>query len=414
MPGIENLDRQTQTPPVQAKSFPSGQQAAREMLLLCATADISTSSKERISQILVGSLDWTYFLNLAKFHGTTLLITHALVTNGLSSHVPQPYLEQLNQIYNSNLYRNVILSNELKKLLAAFSQHGIKAIVLKGTILAYQLYGNPGLRTVTDMDILIPLEKVTQASSLIMEMGYRQSFSSQAWDHPFHELPYCKMAQFPFMIELHWDLDDQRIVTAPSQEIWRRAKLLDTPEGTVMVLSPEDILLFLSNHLSKHSSQLLRSLIDIAELLKKYNGTLDWDYILKSAHKWGVKTAVYCALKRSKELLLAPVPASVIRALRPKACRRWLLDFLVSQEFFVGTTRLTKLQDETYTIVRSLMMQHGYQTALVLARNRGKGRRIAWLKIIMWFILVFGAALARNIADIALPHNKPVAIGYIP
>jgi hypothetical protein len=43
-------------------------------------------------------------LDQAKFNGVAPLIAHNLVTNGLASQVPQPYLERLSQTYNNTLY----------------------------------------------------------------------------------------------------------------------------------------------------------------------------------------------------------------------------------------------------------------------------------------------------------------------
>lgn len=380
-----------------AKSSLSGQRSAKEILLLCTTANISHGKKERISQILAGSVDWRYLLYLAEFHGVAPLIAHNLVANGLASQVPQPCLERLNKIYHSTLYRNVILSGELSKVLSLFSQHDIAAIVLKGTILAEQLYGNPGLRTVSDMDILVQPQQVSLASSLILEMGYKRVAQQVTRNHPFHE-EYYKQVQYPVFIELHWNLDDPKLVAVPQQEIWHRAQLLQIQGGTTMVLSPEDNLLFLSNHLSKHSTNLLRSLNDIAELLKKYHGLLDWDYVLESTHSWGIEAAVYYSLWRAQEIFGAPVPTSVVKVLKPESWRRWLLDFLISQEFFISNTRSPQLRNETCVVVRSLMMRHVHQAALVLARNRGRNKRAAWLRTATWIVLVFGAALGRNAA----------------
>jgi len=339
-------------------------------------------------------------LELAELHGVAPLIAHNLVNNGLTSPVPQPYLKRLNQLYHNTLYRNVVLSNELTKVLSVFSKHGISAITLKGTILAEQLYGNPGLRTVADMDILVQPEEISLASSLLSEMGYKQSVTKRALDHPFHEL-YCKQVQFSMIIELHWNLDDQKLVAVPQQEIWHRAQLLQIEGGTTMVLSPEDTLLFLSNHLTKQDNQLLRSLCDITELIKKYNGVLDWDYIIESAHSWGIGTGVYYSLSRAQNLLEAPVPVSAIRALKPKVWRRWLLDVLVSKEFFISTTRVSKLRAETYNIVRSLMMKRARQTLAVLAKYRGYEKRAAWLRTAIWIMLVLMAALGRNTVRVA-------------
>jgi len=133
MPQKDILRSQTQTQPTgQDRSSTSGWRAAREILLLCTTAGISPGRKEQISQLLAGTVDWRYLLELAEFHGVAPLIAHNLVINSLTSMVPKPYLERLSQIYNKTLYMNVILANELIKVLSIFSQHGIAAIVLKG------------------------------------------------------------------------------------------------------------------------------------------------------------------------------------------------------------------------------------------------------------------------------------------
>jgi hypothetical protein len=386
-------------PAGQGKPSLCGKRAAREILLLCTTANISAERKERISQLLAGTIDWAYLLELVEFHGVAPLIAHHLITNGFASQVPQRYLERLNQIYNGTLYRNMLLSDELIKVLSIFSRHKIPVITLKGTALAEQLYGNLGLRHVIDIDILVKPEELSPASSLLLEAGYKQLDTQLEWDHYFHKV-YEKQMQFPFFIELHWNLDDDKLVAVSQQEIWHRAQQLQIQGGTTMVLSPEDTLLFLANHLAKQSTQLLRCVCDIAELLKKYEHILDWEYIIRSARSWGVETGVYYSLKRSSELLGAAVPEYAMKALKPKAWRRRLLDFLINRDAFTSTTRQTKLSNETYRLVRSLMMKHTRQTLAVLARYRSHDKRVATLRTVIWIILVIGAALGRNLTGV--------------
>ncbi|MDD5289346.1 MAG: nucleotidyltransferase family protein [Dehalococcoidales bacterium] len=379
----------------------SPRQAAREMLLLCSTSGISPAGKERISRVLARTMDWKYFITLAELHGVTPFIAHNLITNGLASCVPETYIGRLKKAYNNNLCRNIVLSSELAKVLLALNQRSIPHIVLKGTVLAEQLYGNPGLRTVSDMDILVPPGKVSEAGSVLTEIGYRQPGSGKTREHPFHESPYCKMARFPLVIELHRDLDDQNLVHTPLPMIWRRAQPLQTQGVSTKVLSPEDTLLFLSNHLSKHASGLLKSLNDIAELLKKHADTLDWNYIAWSAKSWEIETPVYYALKRANELLGAPVQMPVISGLEPKNPRRWLVNFLVNRDFFVSSTGSAKLLDETYTVARSLMMKRSDQSKLVLSRNRGSDKKAPWIRTVSWVLFVYGAAGIRNVAGAA-------------
>lgn len=381
----------------QKRHLQSGKQAAREILVLCTTATISPGRKERITQILSGTVDWQYLVEIAEFHNVAPMVSHNLINLGFSNLVSQPCLERLRHIYRNTLFCNVVISDELKKVLAAFSQRGIATIALKGVILAEQLYANPGLRHVGDMDILVKPEELSLARSILTELGYRQMAPKHLWDHPFHEVPYYKPVQFPFFIELHWNLDDPKLVTIPNQIIWQRARILPEQDKTTLVLSPEDTLLFLSNNLTKQDYQLLRSLADITETLKKYNDVLDWDYIIASARSWEIAYSVYYSLRWAQALLEAPVPVSLLEALKPGVWRRCLLAYLVSMDFLISATKLTKLRGETCNIVRSLMMKHPSQMLKVLAGRRISGKGTRLLKSIIWMVFVFGAALPRNI-----------------
>ncbi|UCB44002.1 MAG: nucleotidyltransferase family protein [Dehalococcoidales bacterium] len=372
------------------------QRAAREVLLLCTTANISPEGKERLSRILAEGLDWEYLLNLAEFHNITPLVAHNLTTNGSHSQVPQPYSEQLNRIYNNTLYRNVTLSNELVNVMSALKKDDITTISLKGTVLAEVLYENPALRAIADIDILVHPEDVSRAGAVLIDLGYELATMPATWEHHFHEVPYCKQAAFPFFIELHWSLEDRRFATVPEKKIWHRAQLLELQGVTTTVLSPEDNLLFLSTHLSKQSCELLKFLGDIAELLKKYEDELDWDYIVASARSWQTDIAVYYALRRAKDLLGAPVPAPVLKTLKPSPWRRWLLSILVNQEHFVTPISESGIRAWTSVLARSLMMKHRRQMLAVLSRQQGLWKRGAWLRTSFWIMLVLAAAMGRN------------------
>jgi hypothetical protein len=382
------------------RPVPSGKRAAREILVLCTTAGLSPEGKARVCAILSEKVDWDYLLHLAEFHGIAPLLAHNFLTNSFVDHVPPPCREQLSTYYHNNLYRNMILADELAKVLALFRRNGITALNLKGTILAEQLYGNPGLRTVTDMDIMVTTENLSLGGSLLLELGYRQMVMGKWWEHPFHLAPYGKIEQFPFIIELHWNLDDPKLVSVPLEEVWERARPVQIHGNNVLVLSPEDELLFLANHLFKHDTRILMSLGDIAELLKKYENTLDWDAVEKSAFAWQVDTSLYYSLKRARELLKAKVPDSVIAALRPGRLRRVLLDGLYSRRTFVAAINSYKIRSETAALFRGLLMENINQTFIVLSRHRAQEGWWGWLGMFFWAGVVLGFTLLRNLADL--------------
>jgi hypothetical protein len=383
-------------PEVQDRSSLSGRRSAREILLLCTTASIPPGRKERISRILAGEVDWKYLLKLAEFHGIAPLISNNLTTNGFESRIPQPYLERLGQIYSSTLYKNIIIEKELTKALTTLNRHGLVTIALKGTILSEQLYGNPALRTVVDTDILVRPVELSLAGSLLREIGYQKLASKKVRNHPFHEV-YCKPGQFPSYIDLHWNLADMRLVNFPLSEIWQRGRSIQVQASSATVLSPEDTILYLSNNLSKQDNQLLKSLCDISELLKKYGDDLDWSYIVKSAFSWKIEIAVYYSLRRSKELLRAPVPEFALKALKPGVWRRWLLNVIARQDIFLTITRPPKLRAEIFNLVQALMMDRPLQMLTVLVKHQDDKKTVKWLRIALWIIVAFWAVLGINI-----------------
>ena len=378
------------------RSSAFGKRAARKLILLCTTSSMSPERKEQISEILAGTVDWKYMFDLMELHGISSLIAHNLAAEDFASQIRKPYVEKLNQIYNNTLYRNIVVSNELARILSAFNQHNIDVLPLKGTVLAEELYGNPALRTVTDIDILVNQSNLTQARGLLNELGYQQVEMPPMWVHPFHDAPYRKKGKFPSVVELHWDLADRKLVTIAEQDIWRRSQQLKLQGISTRTLSPEDNLLYLSNNLSKQKAQILKSLGDISELLKKYEGGLDWDYVIESAGSWQIESSVYFSLKRVKDLLGISVPESVLSALKPALWRRGAIEFLTSRSGFVSPIRSVKLRNETSAVVHSLMMKHVNQILAALSKHRGSMRRAAWLRTATWVVLVFGAALVRN------------------
>ena len=132
------------------------------------------------------------------------------------------------------------------------------------------------------MDILVHSKDKSKAGEIVSSMGYQLQPDRQGGRHPFHR-EYCMKSVFPLFLELHWELENEQLVDFPEEAIWQRAQPLELQGTMSRTLSPEDNLIFLANHCHKHVEQQLKLLCDISELLKKYQDTLDWEYIVNSA-----------------------------------------------------------------------------------------------------------------------------------
>jgi hypothetical protein len=397
-----DMSLQADTKPTERPGSSSrGKRVARELLLLCLAADLSPDRIERISRALSGNMDWQYFLSLVNFHGAAPLVSRNLLSNSLTQHIPHLYREQMKNLYNNFIYRNILLNEELIRVLSAFKQHGISAIVLKGTVLAEQIYGNPGLRPVTDMDIMVHPEDVSSANSLLLELGYFQPpYLKENWDHPFHETPYWKDAQFRLIIELHKNIDDPELLPVPQEQIWQRTQQYPVPGNSVLVLSPEDTLLLLCNHFFKHHNHMLMALCDISELIRKYDGVMDWEYVLSAARSWQAETSAYFTFRWARDLLGASLPASVTSALKPGWLRLRVLSIFLNRSSIISPIEGERVRSETLVLFRGLLMKHFSQTWQVLYRHRGVAKRWGRLSMVMWTILVFVTAVGRDVSAI--------------
>ncbi|RIK58724.1 hypothetical protein DCC62_29230, partial [candidate division KSB1 bacterium] len=101
-------------------------------------------------------------------------------------------------------------------------------------------------------------------------------------------------------------------------------------------LCPEDLLLHLCIHASYHHQFRfgLRSLCDIAEIIRHYHSRLDWEQLRKRAEEWGVTKCVYLTLRLTNKLLEANVPHDVLQHLRPKELRHSFV--AMSEAFTLG------------------------------------------------------------------------------
>lgn len=394
------MAKQAQT---KAPASAAAKRATRRLLCLGATSDLSPENEPEMATILDGPVDWDYLLQMAEFHGISPLLADNLNRESLSALIPPPYAERLHQLYQNNLYRSVFLAEEMRKILDVLKQEGIAAIVLKGTVLAEQLYVNPALRTTTDIDLLIEKKALPRAAALIQNLGYDESTLWEEQQHPFHRV-YYKQGQSPIIVELHWDLDDPTIVPSDMAEIRRRARPFVTQDYEVLVLSPEDTLLYLTKNVLTQDGQQLKYLGDITRLLKINADSLDWDYIIASARATGTAAVAYYSLKWAQELLDAPMPAEIITALRPPALRRWLVGCLIDRRAILTPVGGAKLRSEITALARGLMMARWRQRLAVLTRYRGHWKRVVTLRCVLWVPLVLTAALVLKFSR--LYRNK--------
>jgi len=161
-----------------------------------------------------------------------------------------------------------------------FFREGIPFIPQKGPVLSFRIYGDPLVRTYNDLDFLIDSERIPEAFRLLSKGGFRAS----SYEFPEEE---CRRAllmrhvnelylwnpDLETGIELHWDLTGVMLPGQAGQSgiIEENSTVLGFEGRDYRVLNQELELLFLVIHGSLHGWNRLKWLLDVRELLRKYD-----------------------------------------------------------------------------------------------------------------------------------------------
>lgn len=305
--------------------YPEGTPRELELLLL-VTLSTAGDRGERIEEILAGKIDSDRLFELAGYHRLGPLL-YTRLSEGYPDALPVPFMERL-RAKAEGLYRNnLLLTAELIRLLGLFSKNGIPALPLKGPPLAQKLYGNLALRPFADLDILVPPAYAARGSELLLTAGYkpkRALSSSQeiAYLYFQHDRTFENHATGGYL-ELHWHFFS-RYVAFPldRNRFWEELDRGAVGGIETLQLPPEEELIFLAAHGSKHHWAALGWVLDIARLIEVHAG-LDWERVWSLARETGSERMVMLALRVAVEFTQVKLPANVLeRVMADRAVER--------------------------------------------------------------------------------------------
>jgi len=102
----------------------------------------------------------------------------------------------------------LVLEVDLRRLLVAFAEIGVKPLLLKGTPLSHTLYPELGLRPRCDTDLLIPESARKKTAALMKRSGYHALHEANA-DYISSQMSYSKKIQgFFCSYDIHWQVSN--------------------------------------------------------------------------------------------------------------------------------------------------------------------------------------------------------------
>ncbi len=259
--------------------------------------------------------DGAWLVQRAESEGVAGLVFWLSRESGWLERIPKGVSDALRRSYFRQAAQNALLSSELERLLDAFSNAAVPVIVLKGAALAREIYPDPALRPMNDLDLLVHARDLEHTVGLLRANGYRKLKSS-------YHLVFQGGPQLRVTVEVHWEFIGNRFRGGKAylEGLWERARAWREGEGTRsgLHLNPMDNLLSLSAHLIWQHPQDHARLIwffDIYSLARRYMDEIDWEALAGLALEAGWAQPLYLALVGVEERFGWQAPGGTLQAL---------------------------------------------------------------------------------------------------
>ncbi|MCQ6278908.1 nucleotidyltransferase family protein [Bacillus sp. EB600] len=261
---------------------------SRELSLLLELIKLDEAGNTHlIKKEAFTDIEWDQFLLLAKHHRVYPIIYKNL------KKVPEDWFplyvgSELSRLYQNNTIQMLHLTGEMEQVNKVFFENGVRVLFLKGPVLGTALYGDVSLRTSSDLDVLIPMNKLKKAEEVLLEKGYIKDDYIQSilhdWKWRHHHITFFHPEK-RIKLEIHWRMNPGPAKEPKFNELWGRkiARTSSLTSYPTYYLGYEDLFLFLVTHGARHGWSRIRWLVDIVKMTKK---DIKWEELIKLLRKY--------------------------------------------------------------------------------------------------------------------------------
>ena len=226
-------------------------------------------------------ISWDKIFNIAHKHSLSGVIYNMFKKQDKISNISKSLMAQEQVNYWTQIQNSINKDYEMKKVLEIFSLKEIPHVLMKGYIIK-NLYPDPDLRTMGDIDLLVKEEDRNKVHEILLSLGYEHLKTVRAVRN------YGKIG---INLEVHTsifydDISKKIDYEGYFNKAWDNVIL---KEGNLTYeFNIEYHLIFLIAHLAKHLYNEgcgVRMFLDIALYIKHYKDELDWDYFWKEINK---------------------------------------------------------------------------------------------------------------------------------
>lgn len=251
--------------------------------VLSAVKIRSTASDiEKLNTLSLTINDWELVSTIAIGRGIGPLVSKKIKLLKEKNQPPAKVRHQLEQSYLLTMGRTLFLQNAYGKIADIFNANTLPFIALKGIYVAEWLYNDPGLRQLSDIDLLIQDKDAPHCISLLESLGYSTHFEGQSdfVKRKMEIIHYPPMHLNGVSIELHIKLHrNTEKYKMDVNELWSKSEKTQLYNRPVTILNFYDFFIFTCLHLDRHFKQgkiQFSGFNDISNIIDLHRTSFNW------------------------------------------------------------------------------------------------------------------------------------------
>lgn len=263
---------------------------------------------------------WMLIADEARRHRLSPLTYHILSQHPRRHAMPPAVLDRLRPVYVNAAFQNAVFFRHTARMAAVLAERGIPVMLLKGLHLARFIYAHPAMRSMADVDIMVPRDRLAEAERIFIDDGYGplprpdiEEFCT--WSNHLAKLRKSGEPVF----EVHWGIERPTNPFAIDLDgLWARSRPATLEGVSVRLLSLEDLLLHLVLHSSYHhrfDRSAFQGLVDIHTVVVRHRDEIDWQTLSDRAVEWKAAGFLYATFRLTREVLGAPIPGDMLQSL---------------------------------------------------------------------------------------------------
>ena len=222
-------------------------------------------------------------------------------------------------LYVRSRARQEVMKAQLRRLLELLERTSLPAVVLKGPDIASR-YQDPRQRTFTDIDLLVPRDRLADTLELLRADEAVRGIPAQRPRTDKRDVLIVDPATgIEFALDLHWDaFSYSQLRSAADQatdQAWAQShKVVDSLGPRWRLYESAHIAFLCAHAVLDHRFRLIL----FRDLLELSRQAVDWMALFDFAERNGLRSTSYLAWLIAARALGAPVPEEFLRELRPR------------------------------------------------------------------------------------------------